>query len=124
MAESINRIAKATPAQKSAALEWLRGQALAENNPAWFHAAVAMQELTALNARLGVGMTQTWVTLVRVNERAAWCAYGPMTQIEALAFQRGTIGMGIERQVAHLVPPPPPPAPPPPTNPGREPSDE
>lgn len=47
-----------------------------------------------------------WVVLMRVNAKAAWCAYGPMTHREALEFQRGTVGTGIERQVAQLIPPP------------------
>lgn len=44
-----------------------------------------------------------WVVLVRVHEKSDWCAYGPMTHREALAFRRAGIGAGMDRQVAQLI---------------------
>jgi hypothetical protein len=44
-----------------------------------------------------------WVVLVRVHEKADWCAYGPMTHTEALEFRRTSVGTGIERQIAQLI---------------------
>lgn len=46
----------------------------------------------------------TWVVLVRVDARAGWCAYGPMTHAEALRFQRRGAGTNIEHQLANLIP--------------------
>lgn len=45
-----------------------------------------------------------WVVLVRVNERAAWCAHGPMTHREALDYRNSSTGSGMERQLAQLIP--------------------
>lgn len=50
------------------------------------------------------GQRRCWVVLVRVHAKSDWCAYGPATHGEALAFKRGSTGTGIERQVAQLIP--------------------
>lgn len=46
----------------------------------------------------------SWVVLVRVDEKAGWCAYGPMTHREALEFKRRGLGTTIDHQLANLIP--------------------
>jgi hypothetical protein len=45
-----------------------------------------------------------WVVLLRVHEKADWCAYGPGTHREALEFRKKSTGCGMERSVAQLIP--------------------
>lgn len=45
-----------------------------------------------------------WVVCLRVHDKADLCVYGPGTLREANAFRAESVGCGMERYVAQLIP--------------------
>jgi hypothetical protein len=60
--------------------------------------------LSGYTAERMTDRSHNWVVLLRVHEKADWCAYGPGTHREALDFRRKSTGCGMERSVAQLIP--------------------
>jgi hypothetical protein len=53
---------------------------------------------------LAAALEAAWVVLLRVTPTSRWCAYGPATHREALAFRKKSVGAGMVRELAQLIP--------------------
>lgn len=47
-----------------------------------------------------------WVVMIRVNERAKWCAHGPFADHEAAkSYEHKLAGSNMQRQIVKLIKP-------------------
>jgi hypothetical protein len=51
-----------------------------------------------------IDRSANWTVILRVNDKADWCVYGPGTLRQANEFRKTSVGCGMERAVAQLIP--------------------
>jgi DNA modification methylase len=51
-----------------------------------------------------IDRSANWTVILRVNDKADWCVYGPGTLRQANEFRKKSVGCGMERAVAQLIP--------------------
>jgi hypothetical protein len=53
---------------------------------------------------LAAALEAAWVVLLRVTPTSRWCAYGPATHRKAIEFRQKSVGAGMVREIAQLIP--------------------